>query len=69
MARGGQWDCQLLEKPSGAGAAQERVAVPGVRKAGGAEGKGDFSPPSEMNGMDVSMCVYSLRSDEAANYS
>lgn len=45
-----------------AGAAQEMGPEP-------RRGTGDFWPPPEMNGMYVSMCVYSLRSDEAANYS
>lgn len=45
-----------------AGAAQEMGPEP-------RRGTGDFWPPPEMNGTYVSMCVYSLRSDEAANYS
>lgn len=36
-------DGQLLEKPSGAGAAQEMVAVPEVRKGGGLR-EGGFLP-------------------------
>lgn len=65
-ARDGQWDGYW--NPPGAGAALEMVPVPRSEKLVGWE-TGDFSPPSEMNGMYVSMCVYSLCSDEAANYS
>lgn len=55
---------QVLELPRGWLLCQGSGELMGLRKGGFL-----LSPPSEMNGMDVSMCVYSLRSDEAANYS